>query len=156
MGALITVVKNKKKELVILNRNFTKEELRSKLSGTILYPESWIEYVLEKGIFIPKDFIVVVKTDKNTSIENPVGRWHKHDDSQKPRNDGKRPISCCDCNKDNCKHRKRNHNVRHRIAFPYCVFDLDFFRNYPQLLSPPSLVSVPPSDAPPSEPLSVY
>ena len=69
MGALITVVKNKKKELVILNRNFTKEELRSKLSGTILYPESWIEYVLEKGIFIPKDFIVVVKTDKNTSIE---------------------------------------------------------------------------------------
>ncbi len=66
MSTLVTVLK--KEEIIILNRNYSKQQLREKLSGTTLYSKNWIEHVLKKGIFIPEGFAIIVKS-KHATIE---------------------------------------------------------------------------------------
>ena len=70
MSTLYTMVSEVgKKDVIVLNRNYTDEQLREKLSvpgdG---YDEDWINYIIENGIRIPEG--------KRTLMCEKTGRYY--------------------------------------------------------------------------------
>ena len=81
MSTLYTMVVGKK-DVIVLNRNYTDEQLREKLSvpgdG---YDEDWINYILENGIRIPEGKCKVVRIwHRNTIIRTQFhfSRYYAH------------------------------------------------------------------------------
>ena len=70
MSTLYTMVKPiGKKDIIVLNRNYTDEQLREKLSDPVDgYDNEWIDYILENGIRIPEGKKKVVRVWQDKSI----------------------------------------------------------------------------------------
>ena len=70
MSILYTLINESgKKDIIILNRNYTDEQLRKKLSadpGT--HTKNWIDYVLVNGVRIPEGETITVKIRDDATI----------------------------------------------------------------------------------------
>lgn len=69
MSTLYTMIcEEGKKKVIVLNRNYTDEQLREKLSAPVWYDEDWINYILENGIRIPEGQCKVVRIHHRNTI----------------------------------------------------------------------------------------
>lgn len=70
MSTLYTMVSESgKKDIIVLNRNYTNEQLREKLSADPgVHTENWIDHVLTNGVRIPEGETITVKIRDDATI----------------------------------------------------------------------------------------
>ena len=70
MSTLYTMVSEcGKKDIIVLNRNYTNEQLREKLSADPgVHTENWIDHVLTNGVRIPEGETITVKIRDEATI----------------------------------------------------------------------------------------
>lgn len=70
MSTLYTMINGSgKKDIIVLNRNYTDEQLREKLSADPgVHTQSWIDYVLANGVRIPEGETITVKIRDDATI----------------------------------------------------------------------------------------
>ena len=70
MSTLYTMVNEcGEKDIIVLNRNYTNEQLREKLSAAPgVHTENWIDHVLTNGVRIPEGETIMVKIRDEATI----------------------------------------------------------------------------------------
>ncbi len=82
MSALYTrVSEDGKNDVIVVNRNFTEEELREKISVATGCDQDWLDYIINNGIRIPEGKYKVIRIWHDKTIiktENRYSTWYCH------------------------------------------------------------------------------